>query len=241
MLEVREVSKYFGGLEALQRVSLNVDKGSVLGVIGPNGAGKTTLFNVIAGNLKPDGGSIIFKGEDIAGLAPHKICERGLTRTYQMPKLFSGLTIIENVMVGSWSRSKNLKEARKHADKVLDFVSFKGRRDVPAKTIMAADRKRIELAKAMATEPELLLLDETVAGLNPVETSEVIDIIRKISNQGVTVVVIEHVLQVVMNLCELVFVLNEGRKLAEGTPKEIVNNPEVINAYLGEEHVDAGS
>ena len=241
MLEVREVSKYFGGLGALQRVSLNVDKGSVLGVIGPNGAGKTTLFNVIAGNLKPDGGSIIFKGEAIAGLAPHKICERGLTRTYQIPRLFSGLTIIENVMVGSWSRSKNLKEARKHADKVLDFVGFKGRRDVPAKTMMAADRKRIELAKAMATEPELLFLDETVAGLNPVETSEVIDIIRKISNQGVTVVIIEHVLQVVMNLCELVFVLNEGRKLAEGTPKEIVNNPEVINAYLGEEYVDAGS
>lgn len=241
MLEVRSISKHFGGLKALMELDLMINRGTTVGIIGPNGAGKTTLFNVITGNYSPNSGAIKFKGEEIVGLPPHKICQKGLARTYQIPRLFLELTVLENVMVGALSRAKNLYEARAQANKILDFIGFKGTRKVLAKKITAADSKRIELAKAMATEPELLLLDETMAGLNPIETSEIIDIIRKISNQGVTVVIIEHVLQVVMNLCELVFVLHEGRKLAEGTPEEVVNNPEVINAYLGEEYVDAGS
>jgi branched-chain amino acid transport system ATP-binding protein len=237
MLEINGLSKSFGGLQALLDIDLNVDQGSVVGIIGPNGAGKTTLFNIISGNYKPDSGSITLKGEEIVGSLPHEICRKGLTRTYQIPRLFSGLTVIENVMVGTWSKAKNLNEARLRAEEVLGFVEFRGKRDVPAKTMMIADSKRIELAKALATEPELLLLDEVMAGLNDVETTEAIAVIRKISKRGVTIILIEHVLRVVMDLCERVVVLDEGRKIAEDTPERIVKNSIVINAYLGEEYL----
>lgn len=236
MLEINGISKSFGGLQALKDINLKVDQGTIVGIIGPNGAGKTTLFNIISGNYRPDSGSITFKGEEIAGILPHKICQKGLTRTYQIPRLFSGLTVIENVMVGAWSKAKNLDEARLRAERVLDFVEFRGKRDVSAETMMIADSKRIELGKALSTEPELLLLDEVMAGLNDVETKGAIDVIKKISRQGITVVIIEHVLRVVMTLCERIFVLQEGNKIAEGTPKEIASDPRVINAYLGEEY-----
>jgi branched-chain amino acid transport system ATP-binding protein len=207
-----------------------------MGIIGPNGAGKTTLFNVISGNYRPDSGNIKFKGEDITGLTPFKICQKGLTRTYQITKPFSGMTVLENVMVGAWSKAKDIKEVQLRAEKILDFVEFKGVRHAFAKNLTVADHKRIELAKALSTEPELLLLDEVMAGLNEVETIEAIGIIKKINGQGVTVVIIEHVLRVVMTLCDHIFVLQEGSKIAEGTPKEIASNPMVINAYLGEEY-----
>ena len=236
MLEVRGISKYFGGLKALINLDLMIKQGTMVGTIGPNGAGKTTLFNVIMGNYRPNSGSIKFKGEEIVGFPPHKICQMGLARTYQISRLFPELTVLENVMVGAWSKAKNLDDSRARANKIIDFVEFRGSRDMLAKKITVADSKRIELAKALTTEPELLLLDEVMAGLNPVETAKVINVIRKISNRGVTIVIIEHVLRVVMNLCEFVFVLHEGRKLAEGTPEEIVNNSQVINAYLGEDY-----
>jgi len=239
LLEIKGVSKSFGGIQALRNLDLTVSRGSIIGIIGPNGAGKTTLFNVITGHYKPDSGTIKFKGENVVGLPPYRICQKGLSRTYQIPRLFPELTIVENVMVASWSNAKNLDEALARANAVLDFVKFSGPRNALAKQVAVADAKRIELAKALATEPELLLLDETMAGLNPIETKEAINIIKEVSDRGVTVVLIEHVLRVVMSVCQYVYVLHEGRKLAEGSPQEIVNNHDVINAYLGEETCDA--
>lgn len=241
ILDVNRVSKSFGGLQALFNVDIAIKRGSIVGVIGPNGAGKTTLFNCISGSYKPNSGSIKFKDEEIVGLQPHQVCQRGLTRTYQIPRLFPELTVLENVMVGTWLKAKKVAEARERAHDIFEFLGFKGNPNMPAKKLMAADSKRIEIAKVLAIEPELLLLDEAMAGLNAVETEEAIEIIRKISSKGITIVIVEHVLRVVMTLCEYVFVVHEGRKLAEGIPQKIISNPDVINAYLGEGYEDAGS
>jgi len=232
------LNKSFGGLAAVKDVSFRIERGEILGLIGPNGAGKTTIFNLITGFLSPDSGWVEFKGERITGLKPpHKICLKNIGRTFQLVKPFKGMTVLENVMVGTFSKVKRTKEARQEALKILEFIGLSGHRDSLASSLTIADRKRLELGRALATQPELLLLDEVVAGLNPKETEEIIRIIKGISDQGVTLFIIEHVMKAIMALSHRIIVLHHGEKIAEGTPEEISKDKRVIDAYLGEEYL----
>jgi branched-chain amino acid transport system permease protein len=238
LFEAESLNKHFGGLAAVKDVSFRIEKGEILGLIGPNGAGKTTIFNLITGFLSPDSGKVEFKGERITGLKPpHKVCLRHIGRTFQLVKPFKGMSVLENVMVGAFSRIKKAKEAREEAIKILDFIGLSGHRDSLASSLTVADRKRLELGRALATRPELLLLDEVVAGLNPRETEEIIRIIRAISNRGITLFVIEHVMKAIMTLSHRIIVLHHGEKIAEGTPAEISKDKRVIDAYLGGEYL----
>jgi branched-chain amino acid transport system ATP-binding protein len=218
---------------AINNVSMEVDKGEILGLIGPNGAGKTTLFNIVTGFCSPDQAQILFKGEDITHLQPHDICRRRIIRTFQLVKPFTNLNVLDNVMIGAFARTANRAEAWQRAQEILGFVALLGRRDQLAGQLTIADRKRIELARAMATEPELLLLDEVMAGLNPAEAAAMQGLIRKLRDGGITVVIIEHVMQAVMSLSDRIVVLNHGEVIAQGTPKDISRNESVIEAYLG--------
>jgi branched-chain amino acid transport system permease protein len=238
LFEAESLNKHFGGLAAVKDVSFRIEKGEILGLIGPNGAGKTTIFNLITGFLSPDSGKVEFKGERITGLKPpHKVCLRHIGRTFQLVKPFKGMSVLENVMVGAFSRMKKAKEAREEAIKILDFIGLSDHRDSLASSLTVADRKRLELGRALATRPELLLLDEVVAGLNPRETEEIIRIIRAISNRGITLFVIEHVMKAIMTLSHRIIVLHHGEKIAEGTPAEISKDKRVIDAYLGGEYL----
>ncbi len=238
LFQVHSLTKYFGGLAAVKDVSFEIKKGEILGLIGPNGAGKTTIFNLITGFLSPDSGKIEFRGEEITGLKPpHKVCLNHIGRTFQLVKPFNNMTVLENVMVGAFSRVRRASEARKEATKVLDFIGLLRQRDSLASSLTIADRKRLELGKALATKPEILLLDEVVAGLNPRETEEIISIVRAISRQGITLFIIEHVMKAIMTLSHRIIVLHHGEKIAEGTPAEISRNKRVVDAYLGEEYL----
>lgn len=238
LFTVRSLTKYFGGLAAVKDVSFEIHQGEILGLIGPNGAGKTTIFNVITGFLSPDSGRIEFRGKEITGLKPpHKVCLTHIGRTFQLVKPFNNMTVLENVMVGTFSRVKGAKGAREEAIKVLDFIGLLRQRDSLASSLTIADRKRLELGRALATKPELLLLDEVVAGLNPRETEEIIKIIRAISQQGITLLIIEHVMKAIMTLSHRIIVLHHGEMIAEGTPGEISRDKRVIDAYLGEEYL----
>jgi branched-chain amino acid transport system permease protein len=238
LFEAESLNKHFGGLAAVKDVSFRIEKGEILGLIGPNGAGKTTIFNLITGFLSPDSGKVEFKGERITGLKPpHKVCLKHIGRTFQLVKPFKGMSILENVMVGAFSRIKKAKEAREEAIKIVDFIGLSGHRDSLASSLTVADRKRLELGRALATQPELLLLDEVVAGLNPRETEEIIRIIRAISNRGITLFVIEHVMKAIMTLSHRIIVVHHGEKIAEGTPAEISKDKRVIDAYLGGEYL----
>ena len=238
LFTVQSLNKRFGGLAAVRDVSFQIKKGEILGLIGPNGAGKTTIFNLISGFLPPDSGRVEFKGEEVTGLRPpHKVCVKHIGRTFQLVKPFSNMTVLENVMVGAFSRVKSAKGAKEEAVKVLDFIGLMAHRDSLASGLTIADRKRLELGKALATRPELLLLDEVVAGLNPKETEEIIEIIRAISHQGITLFIIEHVMKAIMTLSDRIIVLHHGEKIAEGTPAEISRDRRVIDAYLGEEYL----
>ncbi len=238
LFQARSLSKRFGGLAAVRDVGFQIKKGEILGLIGPNGAGKTTIFNLITGFLTPDSGRIEFKGEEITGLGPpHKVCMKHIGRTFQLVKPFNNMTVLENVMVGVFSRVRGATDAREEATKVLSFIGLLRHRDFLASSLTHADRKRLELGKALATRPELLLLDEVVAGLNPREIEEIIGIIRAISGRGITLLIIEHVMKAIMTLSDRVIVVHHGEKIAEGTPEEISRNKRVIDAYLGEEYL----
>lgn len=233
MLEVREISKSFGGLKAVDNASLDVASGEIVGLIGPNGAGKTTLFAAIAGFHRPDTGTVSFEGKSITGLAPHLICASGMVRTFQITQPFAGISVRENIMVGAYLHTADRRVAARVAEAVASLVGMKDQLDQRGADLTVAGRKRLELARALATAPRLLLLDEVMAGLNPTEIVEIVGVIRNISESGVTILLIEHVMQAVTSLAERVYVLNQGRMIAEGTPAAIADNEAVIEAYLG--------
>jgi branched-chain amino acid transport system ATP-binding protein len=233
MLEVRNLSKAFGGLKAVDQASLDVAAGEIVGLIGPNGAGKTTLFAAIAGFHKPDAGRIVLEGRDITGLAPHRICAAGMVRTFQITQPFARISVRENIMVGAYFRTADRRAAARQAEAVAAQVGMADQLDQPGADLTVAGRKRLELARALATRPRLLLLDEVMAGLNPTEIGDIVEVIRTVRAAGVTILLIEHVMQAVTSLAERVYVLNQGRMIAEGTPAAIAENPEVVEAYLG--------
>jgi branched-chain amino acid transport system permease protein len=236
--EVKSLNKRFGGLIAVRDVSFQMQKGEILGLIGPNGAGKTTIFNLVTGFIPPDSGQVVFQGETITGLKPpHQICLKHIGRTFQLVKPFKDMTALENVMVGSFAHLKKTHEARREAMEILNFIGLAGHRDSLSSSLTIANRKRLELGRALATQPELLLLDEVVAGLNPKETEEIIKVIQAISQRGITLFMIAHVMKAVMTLSHRVMVLHHGEKIAEGTPLEISKDRRVIEAYLGEEYL----
>ena len=241
LLEIDRLTKDFGGLRAVDKLDISIQDGMILGLIGPNGAGKSTAFNCIAGLYSATSGQVIYKDDDITNLKSYDVCRKGIARTFQLSKPFPNKSVLKNVMVGGflWSKDRNRAEAK--ALEVLEFVNLIDKRDVLGKSLTVADRKRLELARALATDPALLLLDEVMAGLRPAEVEEVITIIRKINERGITVFLIEHIMQAIMSLSDLIVVIHYGKKIAEGQPEEIASNEQVIKAYLGEEYVLAGN
>jgi branched-chain amino acid transport system ATP-binding protein len=236
ILEVRDVTKRFGGLQALSDVTFDLSAGEILGLIGPNGAGKTTLFNVINGVFAPNQGKVIFRGEDITGFPPYEVARRGLSRAYQVVRPLSDLTVRENVMVGAcFGREKfSLSEAARVADEVLAQVGLADKAGLLAGSLNVAEKKRLELARALGSQPYLLLLDEVLAGLNPSEIAMMMETIRQIRDSGITILMIEHVMQAMMSISDRVLVLDYGALIAQGPPQEVVNDPQVIEAYLGD-------
>ena len=235
ILEVKNLTKLFGGLPAVNDVSFDVGEKEILGLIGPNGAGKTTLFNLISGYHTITKGSIFFNGIKISGMLPDKICKMGIARTFQVVKPFGHMTTVENVMVGAFCRYKNPEMARKKAMEAINFVGLANRADMVARSLTIADRKRLEMARALATEPKILLLDEVMAGLRPSELEDTLELIRKIRDSGVTIIVVEHIMRAIMQISERIIVLDHGVLIASGTPVEVANNPVVIESYLGKE------
>jgi branched-chain amino acid transport system ATP-binding protein len=236
LLQSHDLTKSFGGLVAVNQLSLTVEKGTILGIIGPNGSGKTTFFNLITGMLPSDSGKVILNGQEITKLRPHRIARLGIGRTFQIPAPFSKMTVLENVMVSAFLHTSSMKTAKKKAEEVLKKVGLDEKADFQVLNVTLEDRKRLELARAMAIEPILLLLDEVMSGLTPVEVKSAINLIKQMHRQGLTIIVVEHVMDVILSLCDRVAVLDYGRKIAEDTPQKIVNHPEVIRAYLGERY-----
>ena len=237
ILEGEGVTKYFGGLAAISNVDFHVDQGKIVGLIGPNGAGKTTLFNLISAALVLNSGVIRFKGEKISGLKRHQICRRGVARTFQSVKVFADMPVLGNVLLGSLfgtSTGMSSADARREAAEILEFVELSEMSGLRAMDLTLANQKRLEVARALATKPELLLLDEVMAGLNHTEITQAMELVRKIRGTGVTVIMIEHVMKAIMSICDRIIVLHHGVKIAEGTPEDIVQNKTVIEVYLGE-------
>jgi branched-chain amino acid transport system ATP-binding protein len=236
LLEVKNLTKAFGGLLAVNDVSFQVEKGEILGLIGPNGSGKTTTFNCINQFLPVTSGDIRFKGKSIIGLKTHQICHLGIGRTFQVVKPLARMTVLENVTASAFCRVNTIKEAKDQALSVLEFCNLADQNEKLAKSLPIAGRKRLDIARALATKPDLLLLDEVAAGLNPGELEEAIGVIKKIKDNGISILIVEHIMKVMMTISDRIHAINFGQTIAEGTPQEVANNPAVIEAYLGEQH-----
>jgi branched-chain amino acid transport system ATP-binding protein len=239
ILNVNDMTKDFGGLRAVDNLSLTIEKGQILGLIGPNGAGKSTAFNCIAGVFPPSGGTIMFAGEKINGKKPWDLCKSGLARTFQIVKPFASKSVLYNVAVGGFISTGNRRVAEEKALQVLEELNFADKKDVRAGNLTIADRKRLEIARALATNPQLLLLDEVMAGLRPSEVDEMVAIIKHLRDTGVTIFVIEHIMRAIMALSDRIVVIQFGKKIAEGTPEQIASDENVIKAYLGEDYAVA--
>jgi len=236
-LVIKDLSKRFGGLRAVQDVSFTVRENETVALIGPNGAGKTTSFHLITGFHRADSGSVEAFGRQIVGLKPHQVCALGLARTFQVAKPFGAMTVLANVMTGAFLRDRHVAAARQRAREAIDFVGLSAREQTPARDLTTIDQRRLEMARALATQPRILLLDEVMAGLNPSEIDQAVALVGKLSQRGQTIVIVEHVMRAIMAVARHIVVLDHGQKIAEGTPKEIVENPEVIRAYLGSGYV----
>ena len=237
LLEGEGVTRFFGGLAAVSDVDFALQPGEVVGLIGPNGAGKTTLFNLISGALAPKAGVIRFKGQEIDGLKPNSICKMGLARTFQSVKVFGNLSVLENISLGALfgtSGSVSGADAARKASESLEFVGLSALRNKPAMDLTLANQKRVEVARALATRPEMLLLDELMAGLNPTEVAQSMELVTRIRDEGITILMIEHVMKAIMSVCDRIIVLHHGKKIAEGTPQEIATSKTVVEVYLGE-------
>ncbi len=236
LLELKDVTKQFGGLTAVDRLSLSMGKGEILGVIGPNGAGKSTAFNCIAGVFPPTKGEVVFDGQVINGQKPWDLCKKGIARTFQIVKPFASKSVLYNVTVGAFATTSGRAEAEAKAIEVLKLLNFDDKKDTKSSDLTIADRKRLEIARALATEPRLLLLDEVMAGLRPAEVDEMVEIIRFLREQGITILVIEHIMRAIMALSDRIVVIHFGKKIAEGTPEKVASDENVIKAYLGDEY-----
>ena len=237
MLTLEGITKRFGGLTAVRGISIDVREHELVGIIGPNGAGKTTLFNVIGGYYRPEEGRVVFDGSDVTGRAPHEISRLGLTRTFQIVKPFGNLSVLDNVTIGALTRLPAVRSARAEAERVITTCGLAAYATARAKALPLALRKRLEVARALATRPRVLLLDEVMAGLNPTELGSMVELIRRLHGEGLTLIVIEHIMAAMMRLAQRIVVLHHGEKIAEGTPTEVVADRRVIDAYLGEEFV----
>src|ERR1700732_2358464 len=237
VLVIRGLSKRYGGLRAVQGVRFTVQENETVGVLGPNGAAKTTSCNLITGFHRPDSGSVVAFGQEIVGLKPHDICAHGLARTFQVAKPFGAMTVLANVMTGAFLRDRHVAAAREKAREAIEFVGLSAKEHTAAKDLTTIDQRRLEMARALATQPRLLLLDEVMAGLNPAEIDQAVALVGKLSQRGLTIVIVEHVMRAIMAVARHIVVLDHGQKIAEGSPKEIVENPQVIRAYLGSGYV----